>query len=176
MTPYTTSPSSLRGADVIGARAGSLAADTAAPPPRVVSRLGVPAVPLRTRRLLWFDAIAAASAGWLLLLSREWCAGAFGFPVELVVFIAAANLVYGSYSGTLATATALGLAPPRRALLLLIAANALWVPLCVVIATRAWERGTALGLSYVALEACFVGALALLEYHVFFRGSSATNT
>lgn len=119
------------------------------------------------RTTLWVDAVAGGLAGSVLLLLREPVAAWFGFPLTLVLFNAAANLGYASYSGTLAALTALEVAPPRRAVRLLVAANAAWVAVCCVILWHVWERATPVGLGYVALEALFVGALAYAEYRAF---------
>lgn len=124
--------------------------------------------PSRTaRRLLWLDACAGASAGVTLLALRSCLAPWFGVAVELVVFNAVANLAYASYSGTLATLAALGVTPPRRALTLLVAANAAWSCVCASLIARVWGTATVWGTGYLAFEALFVGALALAEYRVF---------
>lgn len=171
MTQPANYPNNAVGAHDRGAGAGSLTAVSAAPAVNVVKLHNVQRLPKPARVTLWLDAVAGALAGVLLLTLRDRLAGVFGFPVELVLFNAAANLVYASYSGTLATLTALRIAPPRRALTLLIVANTTWVAVCAAILSRVWSHGTVVGLGYVSLEALFVGALAVLEYRVFFRGS-----
>lgn len=155
------------GAHDRGACAGSLASVSAAPD-AVVMLQGSTVLSPSERRLLWLDAAAGAAAGMALLVFRDYAAAASLFPVGLVVFNALANLAYASFAGTLATLTVLGLAPPRRALATLVAANAAWPLVCVVILSRVWGAGSAVGLAYVALEALFVGSLAFVEYRVFF--------
>src|SRR5690606_14941327 len=119
------------------------------------------------RRLLWFDASAAALAGVTLLTLRGWLAPWFGVAVEFVALNAIANLAYASYSGTLATLTTLGITPPRRALVLLVAANAAWPCVCATLTAHVWTTATLWAVGYLALEASFVGALAFVEYRMF---------
>lgn len=164
-------PGHSLGAHAGGASAGSLRSVSAAPSLNVVMLHNAPNLSKPARLTLWVDAVAGALAGIVLLTWRDSIASVFGFPVELVWFNAAANLAYASYSGTLATLTALDIAPPRRALTMLVTANASWVAVCMGILSQVWSRGTAVGLGYVALEALFVGALAVVEYRVLFGAS-----
>lgn len=155
-----------------GGREGSLPVADATP--HTVMMLHVaPPLTKRARQTLWLDAVAGAVAGSVLLTWREWLAAQFDFPVELVALNAIANLSYASYSGTLATLTAVGIAPPRGALTTLVVANAGWMVVCFNILARVWAFGSGFGLGYVALEGLFVGALAVVEYRVFFRRTSA---
>lgn len=115
------------------------------------------------RALLWADGIAGASVGVLVLVLHPWLAVLYGLPASLVLGLGAANLAYGLYSSTLAVRLYRGQPPSRRAVVTLVAANAAWAVVCVVLAVALRERATLIGTAVLAVEAVFVGALALLE-------------
>jgi len=117
----------------------------------------------RARATLWIDSGAACVVGATFLLFREPLAALLGFPSALVLLIGVANLTYASYSGSLALLAARGSTLPRRAVDLLIGANLTWVAVCLALLVLTWREASVLGLAQVALEALFVGALALRE-------------
>ena len=53
-------------------------------------------------RLLWFDSLAGLSVGVAVLALASWLSELYGLPGSVVLFVGCANLVYGSYSGSLA--------------------------------------------------------------------------
>lgn len=114
--------------------------------------------------ILAVDAGAGATAGLLVLALRGWLADLYGFAPSIVTLVAAANLAYACYSGTLSVRAALGRAPSRAAIAALVAANAAWVLVCAGLAAHTWPTATAFGLAHLALEALFVGGLAGVEY------------
>jgi hypothetical protein len=118
----------------------------------------------RALRLLWLDGGAGFAVGAAMLLLRAWLTGIYGMSVELVVFIGAANLGYGCYSGTLAALASMDRWPPRRAIDVLVAANLAWMVVCVVLLLVLHASVGMLGLGHVALEGIFVTGLAWSEH------------
>ena len=53
-------------------------------------------------RLLWIDCTGAVIAGVLVLLLSRWLGALEGLPHEVLIFTGTANLLYGSYSFSLA--------------------------------------------------------------------------
>lgn len=112
------------------------------------------------RWLLWIDCTAGAVVGAAVLSASVWLSGWLGVPVELLWLTGAANLVYASYSFSLAMRTRRSM----RSVLFLIGANGAWPLLCVrwVIVHR--DTITALGTAQLLAEAAVVGGLAVLEW------------
>jgi hypothetical protein len=111
------------------------------------------------RPLLWFDCTAAAIAGAIMLTLGGRLAPWFGLPRGLLVFTGLVNLAYGTYSFSLARRAA----PSPRAVRALVAANASWVLVCLVLAGYLAGPGSWLGSAYLLAEGAFVGLLAALE-------------
>ena len=112
------------------------------------------------RRLLWIDCTAAAVAGVVVLLIHGWLSGWYGLPQELLIFIGAANVVYASYSGSLAVRAR----RPKALILFLVSANLLWSMVCVILALIYRDTATLFGLAHLLGEALFVGGLGGLEW------------
>lgn len=93
------------------------------------------------------------------MLLREPFAAFTGLPPALVLGMGLANLGYALYSFTLARRPT----RPRAALAVLIAANAAWGLLCLVLAALLWDQATVFGRAQLLLEGLFVGGLAYLE-------------
>lgn len=117
----------------------------------------------RARTLLWIDCAAAATVGTATLALRDWIAALHQFPGGLVRFMGVVNLVYASYSGTLAARASRGLTPTRRAVDVLILGNAAWCVVCLSLAVVVWPWASAFGLAQLLLEGAFVATLAALE-------------
>lgn len=122
-----------------------------------VSRWPPPAV---AKHLLWIDCTAAALAGGAVLLLWPWLARLYGLTPDWLVFIAIANLAYGSYSFSLA----LRRRRPLTLIILLVVANGAWALACVAMAVHFAGSATWLGLGHLVLEAAFVGGLAAREW------------
>jgi hypothetical protein len=118
----------------------------------------------RAQAILRLDGGAGFSVGVAVLALHAWVAQLHALPRSLVLFIGAANLAYGSYSGTLAIRAALHKTPTRTAIDVLIAANALWCVVCAAVLITTFRSASAFGLAQVALEGLFVAALAVAEY------------
>ena len=112
------------------------------------------------KHLLWIDCIAGALAGIAILLLLDWLAALYGMPTDLLVFIGTANVLYASYSLSLA------IRRTRTPLLLntLIVANGIWALVCVGMAVRWAGTATLFGMAHLLAEALFVGRLASLEW------------
>lgn len=118
----------------------------------------------RARALLWFDGGAAFAGGTTVLALREWFAELHRFPVGLVLFIGIANLLYASYSGSLAALASLQKTPSRRAIEVLVVGNLLWMAFCAAVLVATWSSASGFGSAHVGLEGLFVGLLAAAEY------------
>jgi hypothetical protein len=109
------------------------------------------------RNLLWLDCTAAGVAGLLVLAISPWLAPLYELTQSRVVALALVNLLYASFSFTLARNPGL-----RSAwVYALAAANVAWACLLVFLSTQIpmsrW------GLAHFLGEALFVGGLGLLE-------------
>jgi hypothetical protein len=111
-------------------------------------------------RLLWIDGLAGLVAGAVTLLASGWLSEWYSLPQELLFIIGAANLLYGSYSTSLAMRSI----RPEKLILLLVCANLIWAMLCLSLAIIYWEIATLFGLGHLLIEGLFVGGLARLEW------------
>ena len=110
--------------------------------------------------VLWIDATAAALAGVVVLFVSGWLSGWYGLPQELLISIGVVNLVYASYSGSLA----MRMRRPKALILFLVSANLLWSVVCVILALIYRDTATLFGLAHLLGEALFVGGLGGLEW------------
>lgn len=116
---------------------------------------------MRPRQLIWFDALAGATVGVLVLTLRDWLTGLFALPAQLVLTMGVANLAYGCVSFGLASLTKGERVPFLR---VVAAANVLWASYCVVLAVLWWGKASVFGLGQLAGEALFVGSLGVIEW------------
>lgn len=112
------------------------------------------------KHLLWIDCIAGALAGVAILVLLNWLAALYGMPINILVFIGVANVLYAGYSLSLAI---------RRTrtpgvLNALIVANSLWALVCVGLAVQWAGTASLFGMAHLLAEALFVGGLARLEW------------
>ncbi|MBL8962246.1 MAG: hypothetical protein JNJ98_20455 [Gemmatimonadetes bacterium] len=112
------------------------------------------------RSLLRIDSTAGLVVGVLVLLLSPWLSRLFALPLGFLVFTGAANLAYGSFSGSLARRSV----RPRRLITVLVVANAAWAVLCLVSALTFARSASGFGLLHLVGEALFVGGLAMLEW------------
>jgi len=113
------------------------------------------------RRLLWIDCTAGAVAAAAMFVLSSWLSRLYGLPRGVLLFMGAANLLYASYSFSLARRAA----RPMYLIKLLVYANATWVLVCFGLAMRFREQATGFGLAHLVGEALFVGGLAALEWN-----------
>ena len=111
-------------------------------------------------KLLWIDCLGGLIAGAIVLALAGWLAPLEGLPREVLVFTGAMNLLYGSYSLSLV----LRQRRSRAAVYALIAANAVWLPVCLILAAVFWETATVFGLLHLMGEGVYVGGLAAVEW------------
>jgi hypothetical protein len=114
---------------------------------------------VKMRRLLWVDAIAAGSAGVLLLMLRDWLAGWYGFALAQLWVMALVSLCYCAFGLFVLTRRELPLSLVR----VLFTANFAWASVCAIAVPVLATSATIFGLAALLLEALFVGGLATLE-------------
>lgn len=114
------------------------------------------------RSLLWVDCSAgfAVGAAGLALTAQGFLGPFLGLPQTLLVVIGCANLLYASFSFTLA----LSARPRARLVSALVVANLVWSGVCVLMLAACLDAASVFGVSYLMGEAAFVGGLASLEW------------
>ncbi|MEO0857851.1 MAG: hypothetical protein AAFY55_13490 [Bacteroidota bacterium] len=112
------------------------------------------------RNLLWIDCSGALAVGVLVLALSGWLADLHGLPRSVLLFTGVMNLVYGSFSLSLARRTV----RPKPLLSLLASANMAWPLVCIalVVLHRATIGPT--GLLHLLGEAIYVGGLGFVEW------------
>lgn len=121
------------------------------------------------RRLLWFDAVAGLAVGLALFALAVPLAPLLGYSLPFARGLAAANFGYGCF----ALAIASRFPASAGAIPWLIAANAAWPLVSLVLVAWVRDSATALGFAYLAGEAVFVGVLAGVEARALARLRSA---
>lgn len=112
------------------------------------------------RKLLWIDCSAAAVAGITVLALSGWLSRLHTLPQELLLFIGTVNLLYASYSFTLA----LRAERPLFLIKVLVCANTAWAVVCLILAVTFWGHASPWGIAHLVGEAVFVGGLAEMEW------------
>jgi hypothetical protein len=108
------------------------------------------------RHLLWVDCIAGGVVGLGMLLLRDWLVLLYELPPSILVVMALANLLYASFSYSLARRPT----RPRRLVKMLAGANVAWGVACLgLLATGP----SGVGIALLVFEAIFVAGLGLLE-------------
>ncbi len=112
------------------------------------------------RRLLWIDGLAGAVVGVAMFVFGSWLAEWYQLPRHLLILMGTANLVYASFSLSLASRR------QRPALLirLLVIANLMWAVMCFRWALVFAESASFWGLAHLVGEGIFVAGLASLEW------------
>lgn len=118
------------------------------------------AVPSYARKLLWVDCIGAAVVGVAVLALSGWLSELHGLPRGLLLFTGTVNLLYGTYSFSLARRDR----RPLFLLRILVLANAVWACVCVGLVVTFGTDATAFGIVHLGGEALYVGGLAALEW------------
>jgi len=112
------------------------------------------------KRLLWVDCTAAVLVGIAVLGLSGWLSHVHALPRELLLFTGAVNVLYGSYSFSLAVRSE----RPMYLIKLLVFANLAWAVVCLGLAAAFLGAATVFGLAHLIGEAIFVGGLASLEW------------
>jgi hypothetical protein len=112
------------------------------------------------RKLLWVDCIAGGLAGATMLLLSGWLSDLYALPRGLLLVFGAANLLYASYSFSLAIRQT----RPLPLIQLLVFANLAWAVFCLVCGVRFLDSASPFGLVHLIGEGLLVGGLACLEW------------
>jgi hypothetical protein len=112
------------------------------------------------KKLLWVDCIGAALAGITVLALSGWLSRLEGLPQEALLFTGVVNLLYASYSFSLAVRPK----RPMRLIRLLVFANLAWVPVCLGLVAAFSATATPFAFIHLVGEAVYVGGLAVLEW------------
>ena len=112
------------------------------------------------KQLLWIDCTGAALVGIIVISFSGWLSQLEGLPQALLIFTGTANLIYASYSFTLA----LRAQRPMYLIKLLVFANLAWAVACVGLLSAFAANATPFAYLHLGGEAAYVGALALLEW------------
>jgi hypothetical protein len=112
------------------------------------------------KNLLWIDCTGAAVAGVVVIIFSGWLSQLEGLPQELLIFTGAVNVLYASYSFSLA------LRPkrPMGRIKLLVAVNLAWAPVCVGLLIAFSATATLFAYLHLVGEAVYVAGLAALEW------------
>lgn len=117
------------------------------------------AMDLRSR-LLWMDCLGGLAAGVVVLVASPLLAQWHQLPLPTILFLGAANLVYGSGSLLLALQSR---RPPSLIQALAIA-NMLWGAVCVLLVVAWWGSISWLGMVHLLGEGAYVALLGGLEW------------
>jgi hypothetical protein len=112
------------------------------------------------RRALLADALASAATGILLAAGAELLTGWLGLPASLMRYAGLSLLPFAA----IVLFVGLRQAPPRAAVLAIIAYNALWTIDSLVLLASGWVAPTLFGFAFVMTQAVTVGALAMLQW------------
>ncbi|MEM9673406.1 MAG: hypothetical protein ACFB15_30390 [Cyclobacteriaceae bacterium] len=110
--------------------------------------------------LLWIDCSAGALVGFVVVSASTWLSDLFQLPYDLVLLMGIMNLVYASFSFSLAIRSK----RPKLMIIFLVVANLTWAVLCVRWAMIHFDTASFFGLAQLLGEALFVGGLAVLEW------------
>ncbi|MBC7842442.1 MAG: hypothetical protein H7099_09015 [Gemmatimonadaceae bacterium] len=95
-----------------------------------------------------------------MLAFSGWLSRLYALPVDLLVVMGVANVVYGTFSFALARRRV----RPRALIVCLVMANALWAGSCALAAIMVAATASTFGLTHLLAESVLVGGLAGLEW------------
>jgi hypothetical protein len=117
-------------------------------------------VPAYAKTLLWVDCIGGALAGVAVIALSGLLSRLEGLPQALLIFTGAVNLLYASYSYSLARRPK----RPMWRIKLLVAVNLAWAPVCVGLLITFSAPATLFSYLHLGGEAVYVAGLAALEW------------
>lgn len=106
------------------------------------------------------DSLGGLGVGVLVLSLRHVLASWYGLPVSVITAMGGANLLYGSFSLTLAARPA---QRRRVTVLALSLANMVWAIVCGALVWRFGAQLTVMGHTVLVFEALYVGGLGMVE-------------
>lgn len=112
------------------------------------------------KNLLWVDCIGALLAGIIVLILSQYLAIVYNLPIFLVIFIGLINILYGSFSFSLARKN------QRSSYLikLLSVGNLTWALFMVSVGTYSLNSSSIFGLIHIFGEGIYVGILGYIEW------------
>lgn len=111
------------------------------------------------RLALLGDALASGATGLLACLGAGLLAEPLGLPTTLLRGAGLALLPYAAFVWWLGTRPE----PARGAVLAVVAVNVLWAVDSLALLASGWVAPTALGVAFVALQACVVAGFAAAQ-------------
>jgi hypothetical protein len=112
------------------------------------------------KKLLWTDGIAALLAGIILLIFSSRLSVFFNLPEGLIKTQGIINLLYCSWSLSLAKRTV----NSKRSIYILAVANAAYALLGICLLLYFFRTASIYGILYLTAEVLFIGLLAMLEW------------
>ncbi|WP_249310647.1 MULTISPECIES: hypothetical protein [unclassified Pseudoalteromonas] len=110
------------------------------------------------------DGAAGFSVGVLLFALLEWVSVLYNLPVNIVVLLASANVIYGINALNLAFLVA----KPVYTITVLAIGNVVWAFICIAIVLYYVQTASLIGIMFIVLEAGFVIILAYYEFKLRF--------
>ncbi|MCQ8849324.1 hypothetical protein NQT74_12075 [Alteromonas stellipolaris] len=110
--------------------------------------------------VLHVDGSAGLAVGLVLFALAEWVSELYRLPLNVILFLASANILYGCYALALALSNQRSL----MAIKVLSIANSVWVVICVAIVVLYVQTASPVGFLFIGGEALFVGVLAVYEW------------
>lgn len=110
--------------------------------------------------VLHIDGSAGLAVGLVLFALAEWVSELYRLPLNIILFLASANILYGCYALALALSNQRSL----MAIKVLSIANSVWVVICVAIVVLYVQTASPVGFLFIGGEALFVGVLAVYEW------------
>lgn len=110
--------------------------------------------------VLHVDGSAGLAMGLVLFALAEWVSELYRLPLNIILFLASANIIYGCYALALALSNQRSL----MAIKVLSIANSVWVVICVAIVVLYVQTASPVGFLFIGGEALFVGVLAVYEW------------
>ena len=111
-------------------------------------------------KIIYTDSFAGISVGVFTLIFWQFLANLYSVSGEVIILVGTMNVLYGCFAFRLLNYKRRTITSVR----LLAKANFLWVLCCVVLFTLHLHKASVWGLMHFAIEALFVGLLALLEW------------
>ncbi len=117
-------------------------------------------MPAIRKNILWIDCLGAFAVGLLFVFLASWLSSLFSLPAVQVRALGAVNLLYGSYSFSLARRQR----RPLALIKILVFANATWTLICLLAVYRLANQASPFALAHFTLEGLWVAFLAKIEW------------